>query len=157
MWITLAATHHLFRDEIYLQTENCSSRWSPCFPSSYAIHTNAFETNIYVAYRYENIINTTIIRFYRTSLLLLWMLHITGWWHENTPSRMLPLLHYSFGTEDLDPVTLVIASEHVYTTLSTHLQVTHYANSLKKHYLDDCGTTLVVTKHQRHLGNTISQ
>ena len=40
-----------------------------------------------------------------------------------------------FWTEDLDPVTLGIATECVYTTFSTHLQVTHYASSLMKHCL----------------------
>ena len=34
--------------------------------SSYAIHTDAFKTSIYIAYQFENAINTTIIRFYRT-------------------------------------------------------------------------------------------
>ena len=41
-----------------------------------------------------------------------------------------------FWTEDLDPVTLGRATECVYTTFSTHLQVIHYASNLMKHYLD---------------------
>ena len=32
---------------------------------SYVIHTDAFKTSIYIANKFENIINTTIIRFYR--------------------------------------------------------------------------------------------
>ena len=33
--------------------------------SPYAIHTDAFKTSIYIANKFENAINTTIIRFYR--------------------------------------------------------------------------------------------
>ena len=33
--------------------------------SSYAIHTDAFKTSIYIPNKFENIINTTILRFYR--------------------------------------------------------------------------------------------
>ena len=49
------------------------------------------------------------------SPLLLWILQLTGQWHGNIPYGMLPLLHYSFGKEDLDPVTLGRATELVYT------------------------------------------
>ena len=42
-----------------------------------------------------------------------------------------------FWAEDLDPVTLGIASEHVSTTISFGLQpATPYASYLKKLYLD---------------------
>ena len=34
--------------------------------SSYAIHADAFKTSMYIAYQFENAINTTIIRFYTT-------------------------------------------------------------------------------------------
>ena len=34
--------------------------------SSYAIYTDAFTTSIYITNRFENIINTSIVRFYRT-------------------------------------------------------------------------------------------
>ena len=37
------------------------------FPtSSYPIHADAFKTSIYIAYQFENAINTTIIKFHRT-------------------------------------------------------------------------------------------
>ena len=35
--------------------------------------------------------------FTELSPLMLWMLLITGWWHENIPFGMPLLLHYSFG------------------------------------------------------------
>ena len=50
-----------------------------------------------------------------------------------------------FWTEDLNPVTLGRATEHVYTMFSTHLQATHYASSLMKHCLD------VSSQHSRQL------
>ena len=34
--------------------------------SPYAIHADAFKTSIYIANKFENTINTAIIRFYRT-------------------------------------------------------------------------------------------
>ena len=43
-------------------------------------------------------------------------LQTTGRWHVNIPFGMPLLLHYNFGAEDLDPVTLGIASECVYAT-----------------------------------------
>ena len=33
--------------------------------SSHAIHADAFKTSIYIANKFDNTINTTIIRFYR--------------------------------------------------------------------------------------------
>ena len=53
--------------------------------SSYAIHADAFKTSIYIANKFENAINTTIIRFYRDLPLPLWIWQITGQWHENIP------------------------------------------------------------------------
>ena len=44
------------------------------------------------------------------------MPQITGQWQRNILYGMPPQLHSSSGTEDLDPVTLGRATEHVYTT-----------------------------------------
>ena len=75
-----------------------------CQPSIYVLPT-----------KYENIINTTTNRLLQNfSPPLLWILQITGQWHENIPYRMPLLLHYSW-TEDLNPVTIGIATECVYT------------------------------------------
>ena len=41
-----------------------------------------------------------------------------------------------FWTADLYPVTLGRATEHVYTTFSTHHQVIHSVSNLTKYYLD---------------------
>ena len=54
MWIALIATCHLFRDKMYLQTEDTSSQWLPCFPSLYAIHADAFKP-VYIPYKNLNI------------------------------------------------------------------------------------------------------
>ena len=84
--------------------------------SSYAIHADAFKTSIYIANKFENIINTTIIRFYRNFTAttvdttdywpVAWEYSI---WNANIASLQ-------FWTEDLDPVTLGRATEYVYTT-----------------------------------------
>ena len=49
MWITLAATCHIFRDKTYLQTGDTCPQWLPHFSSSYAIYTDAFKP-IYIPY-----------------------------------------------------------------------------------------------------------
>ena len=59
------------------------------FTSSFAIHAADAFKPVYIAYQFENAINTTIIRFYRTSPLLLWILPIIGQWYKNILYGML--------------------------------------------------------------------
>ena len=83
--------------------------------SSYAIRADAFKTSIYIANKFENIINTTIIRFYRDFTTTMdtadyWpMAREYSIWNATIAS-----LH--FWMEDLDPFILGRATEHVYTT-----------------------------------------
>ena len=84
--------------------------------SSYAIHADAFKTSIYIANKFENIINTSIIRFYRTFTYT--TIDTADYWlmareHSIWNAAIASL---QFWTEDLDPVTLGRATEHVYTT-----------------------------------------
>ena len=82
--------------------------------SSYAIHTDAFKP-VYIANKFENIIHTTILRFYRNFTATM-----------DTADYWLMAREYSiwnaaiaslqFWTEDLNPVTLSRATECVYTT-----------------------------------------
>ena len=50
MWIISAATCHIFRDKMYLQTGNICPWWLPHFSSSYSIHTDAFKP-VYIPYK----------------------------------------------------------------------------------------------------------
>ena len=83
--------------------------------SSYAIHTDAFKTNIYIANKFENVINTTIIRFYRDFTATM---DTANYWlmarEYSIWNAAIALLQ--FWAEDLDPVTLGRATERVYTT-----------------------------------------
>ena len=115
MWIELADMCHIFRDKTHLQTRNTSSQWSPHFTSSYAIHTDAFKP-VYIAYQFENAINTTIIRYYRTFTTTTMgtadyrpMAQEYSIWNAAIASLQ-------FWTEDLNPVTLGRATECVYMT-----------------------------------------
>ena len=83
--------------------------------SSYAIHADAFKTGIYIANKFENIINTTIIRFYRNFTTT--TMDTADYWpmarEYSIWNATIALLQ--FWTEDLDLVTLGRATEHVYT------------------------------------------
>ena len=82
---------------------------------SYAIHTDAFKP-VYIANKFENIINTTIIRVYRdfTTTTMntadCWLM-ARGYSIWNAARASL-----QFWTEDLNPVTLGRATECVYST-----------------------------------------
>ena len=87
------------------------------FPILYHSH-GCFQTNIYpLQIFFRHIINTTTIR-------VLQKFHhhhhgdcrILARWHENMPFGMLLSPHFNFRKEDLDPITLGIASECIYTT-----------------------------------------
>ena len=54
--------------------------------------------------------------FTEPSQLILWILQFTGQWLENIPFGMPLLASLQFWTEDLDPVTLGIAPDCIYTT-----------------------------------------
>ena len=117
MWIALAATCHLFRDKMYLQTEDTSLWWLPLFPSSYAIHTDAFKP-VYI-YFLQNLNISLILPpldFYR-NFTTTTMETADYWpmaWEYSIWNAAIASLQ--FWTEDLNPVTLGIATEHVYTT-----------------------------------------
>ena len=57
--------------------------------SSYAIHTDAFKTSIYIANNLKMPLILPSLDFTELSLLLLWILQITGQWHENIPYGIL--------------------------------------------------------------------
>ena len=117
MWIALAATHHLFRGKMYLQTGNTSSWWWPHFTSSYAIHADAFKQ----VYRYclPNIKISLILppldftEFFTTTTM-----DATDYWPMAQEYSIwnATIASLQFWTEDLNPVTLGIATECVYTT-----------------------------------------
>ena len=84
--------------------------------SSYVIHADAFKTSIYIANKFEIIINTTIITFYRdyTATTMdtadYWLMaREYSIWNATIASLL-------FWTEDLNPVTFGRAMECVYTT-----------------------------------------
>ena len=84
--------------------------------SSYAIHTDAFKTSIYIANKFENIINTTILRFYRDHSTT--TMDNADYWPMAREYSIwnATIASLQFWTEDLNPVTLGRATEHVYTT-----------------------------------------
>ena len=83
--------------------------------SSYAIHADAFTTNIYIANIFENIINTSIIRFYRNFTAT--TMDTTDYWSMAREYSIWNAIIFSlqFWTEDPNPVTFGRATEHVYT------------------------------------------
>ena len=83
--------------------------------SSYAIHADAFKP-VYIAYQFENAINTTIIRFYRTFTAT--TMDTADYWPMAQEYSIwnAAIASLQFWTEDLDPVTLGRATECVYTT-----------------------------------------
>ena len=85
--------------------------------SSYAIHADAFQTSIYIANKFENIFNTTILRFYRDYTTT--SLDTADYWPMAREYSIwnAAIASLQFRTEDLNPVTLGRATEHVYTTL----------------------------------------
>ena len=84
--------------------------------SSYAIHADAFTTSIYIASRFENIINTSIIRFYRNFTAT--TMDTADYWPMAREYSIwnAAIASLQFWTEDPNPVTLGRATEHVYTT-----------------------------------------
>ena len=118
MWITPAAMCPTLRDKTYLQNNKILPWRLPCFPSLYSIHIDAFKNYIYSQQNsIRHIFNTTTIRVFKEiSQQLPWRLQNTGQWHANMPFRMLLLPHFNFGQKTLDPITLGIASECIYTT-----------------------------------------
>ena len=110
-------THHLFRDKTYLQTGDTCSRWLPHFSSSYAIHADAFKISIYSLQNFfRHIINTATIRLY-SNFTTTTMETAEYWpmaWEYSIWNAAIASLQ--FWTEHLNPVTLSIATECIYTT-----------------------------------------
>ena len=117
MWITPAATCHLFRDQTYLQTVDTCPWWLPHFFSSYAIHTDAFKP-VYIPYKilWDILLILPPLEFYRnftTTTMGTAEYWLMAWEYSIWKAAIASL---QFWTEDLDPVTLSIATECVYTT-----------------------------------------
>ena len=93
--------------------------------SSYAIHADAFKTNIYIANKFENIINTTIIRFYRDFTAM--TMDTVDYWPMAREYSIwnAAIASLQFWTEDLNPVTLGRATEHLYATFFLLLYEPH--------------------------------
>ena len=120
MLITLPATCHQLRDETYLQTTEILPRWLPCFPSSCIIHTDAFK----IIYIYMLLTNFTImflipcqLRIFQ-KIFTLTSMETAEYWPMACEYGIwnAAIASLQFWAEDLDPITLGIASEHVYTT-----------------------------------------
>ena len=56
MWITLAATHHIFRDKMYLQTGDICPRWLPWFFLIIFHSHRCFQTNIHSLQTFSDIL-----------------------------------------------------------------------------------------------------
>ena len=101
--------------------------------SSYAIHTDAFKS-VYIAYQFENAINTTIIR-------ILQSFHHYCYAYCRLLANGTRIFHmeccYSFITvfgQKTSAQSPLVEPQNMFTPhFSTHLQVTHYASSLMKH------------------------
>ena len=117
MWIALAATCHLFRDETYLQTGDTCSWWLPHFPSSYAIHTDAFKP-VYIPYKKNLNISLILppLDFYRNFTTT--TMETADYWPMAWEYSFwnVTIASLQFWTEDINPVTLSIAIEHINTT-----------------------------------------
>ena len=91
-------------------------------PQSCAIHTNAFKPSIKHQQTAEILINITIIRFCSNFILLhtatTLSMDATDYWPMAREYSIwnATIASLQFWTEDLDPVTLGRATEHVYTT-----------------------------------------
>ena len=83
--------------------------------SSYTMHSDVFKTSIYIVNKFENAINTTIIRFYRNFTTT--TMDTADYWPMAREYSIwnAALASLQFWTEDLNPVTLGRATEHVYT------------------------------------------
>ena len=77
--------------------------------------TDAFKTSIYIANKIENIINTTIIRFYRDYTTT--TMDTADYWPMAGEYSIwnAAIASLQFWTEDLNPFTLGRATKHVYT------------------------------------------
>ena len=118
MWITLAAMCHLFRDQTYLQTGDTCSWWLPHFFShhkpftqmlwnQYIFPTNFVQTYYWYYHRYS---------FYR-NFTTTTMESAEYWpmaWEYSIWNAAIASLQ--FWAEDLNPITLGIASESIYNT-----------------------------------------
>ena len=92
------------------------------FTSSCAIHTNAFKLSVKHHQTLEIFINITIIRFCRNFIPLhtdtTLSMDVTDYWPMVREYSIWnpTIASLQFWTEDIDPVTLGRATEHVYTT-----------------------------------------
>ena len=110
--------HHLFRDKMYLQTGDICSQWLHHFSSSYTIHADAF-TPVYIYSLHiflDILLILPLLDFYR-NFTTITMETAEYWpmaWEYSIWNAAIASLQ--FWTEDLNPVTLGIATEHIYTT-----------------------------------------
>ena len=117
MCITQAATCHIFRDKMYLQTGNIWPRWLPCFPSLYSIHTDVFKP-IYIPYKIFSgmLLILLPLEFYRNFTTT--TMETAEYWLMACKYAIwnAAIASLQFWAEDLDAITLSIASECIYTT-----------------------------------------
>ena len=118
MWITLATMHHIFRDKTYLQTAKImTSMITLIFLITFHSH-RCFQTHIYSLHSFlRYIINTTIVKSFTENFTMTTMETAEYWpmackytiWNTAITSLQ-------FWAEDLEPISLGIASECIYTT-----------------------------------------
>ena len=117
MWITPAAMCHLFRDQMYLQTGDTCLWWLPHFFLIICHSCRSFQTSIYSL---QNFLDISLIlppldfhRNFATTTMETAEHWLMAWEYSIWNATIASL---QFWTEDLDPVTLSIATEWVYTT-----------------------------------------
>ena len=117
MWITPAATCHTFRDKTYLLTGDICPWWLPHFFLIIFHSHRCFQTNIYSLQNFSDILLILLLlEFYRnftTTTMETAEYWLMAWKYAIWNAAIASL---QFWAEDLDLITLSIASEHIYTT-----------------------------------------
>ena len=117
MWITLADLHHTFRDKMYLQTKIYNYDDYPVFP-----HYIPFTQMLSKLYIFPNKILSGMfliplpLEFSRNFTTA--TMETAEYWPMacEYATWNVAIASLQFWAEDLDPITLGIASEHIYTT-----------------------------------------
>ena len=116
MWIIPAAMCHLFRDKMYLQTGDTCPWWLPHFFSLYTIHADAFKC-IYSLQNFSDILLILLpLEFYRNFTTT--TMETAEYWPMACKYAIwnAAIASLQFWAEDLNPITLGIASKCIYTT-----------------------------------------
>ena len=117
MWIAPAAMH-LFRDQTYLQTEDTCSQWLLHFFSSYAIHADAFKPVYIFPAEFFSDILLILPPLEFSRYFIITTMETTDYWPMEWEYSIwnAAIASLQFWAEDLNPVTLGIASECIHTT-----------------------------------------